>query len=99
MSINYQDKLSRLSTSLADVITCLHDVSTVHLEIIKHGSETSTASLCPSSDNDVQKSQNFNTNGKTFMSMSDYFTTFNKSVFLSNSETTCNACHITKTST
>lgn len=24
MSINYQNKLSRLSTSLADVITCLH---------------------------------------------------------------------------
>ena len=33
MPINYQDKSSRLLTSLADVIACLHHVSTVHLEI------------------------------------------------------------------
>ena len=45
MSINCQDKLSRLSTLLADVITCLHHVSTSHLEMTNVGTKTSTDSL------------------------------------------------------
>ena len=32
MSINYQDKFSRLSTSLADVITCINHVHSAHIE-------------------------------------------------------------------
>ena len=32
MSIDYEDALSRLSTSLTEVMTCIHHVSTAHVE-------------------------------------------------------------------
>ena len=81
MSINYQDKLSRLSTSLTDVITFFNHVSTAYLEIKNVVTETSPASLHSSSDNNVPTSQNFNINDKTCMSISDYSTIFNTSIY------------------
>ena len=45
MSINYQDKLSRLSTSLANMITCIHHVLISHLEITNVETETHASSL------------------------------------------------------